>query len=80
MFLFHGDTLGEIAWSVYVLTLADGDVIGQKLQGDASHEGLEALQRVGQLNHMVGILADQFITLSDKSGDSSASCPHFLNI
>jgi hypothetical protein len=36
--LFNGDGLGEVSWLVYVAAAADGDVVGQQLEGDDFNE------------------------------------------
>ena len=45
--LFHRDALCEVSRAVNIFAFADGDVVGQQLQGDAGDEGLEAFERVG---------------------------------
>ena len=40
--LLNRYALGKVAGPVNILALADGYVIGQKLQGNAGNEGLEA--------------------------------------
>ena len=40
-------------------------MVGQELQGDAGDKGLEALQGVGQLDDVVGKLADLLVAFRD---------------
>ena len=37
--LLHGDGLGEVAGLVYVAAAADGDVVGEELEGDYFEDG-----------------------------------------
>ena len=45
--LFHSDAFCQIAWAIYVLAFADGDVIGEELEGNRGNEGLEVFEGVG---------------------------------
>ena len=37
--LFHRDAFREISWLVHVAASADGDVVGEELEGDYSEDG-----------------------------------------
>ena len=39
--LFHGDGFGEVSGLVYVAASADGDVVGEELEGDYFEDGEE---------------------------------------
>ena len=41
---------------------------------------METLQRVGQFNHVVGILTDELIAFGDECCYPSATCPYLLNV
>ena len=41
---------------------------------------METLQRVGQFDHVVGILTDELIAFSDECCYPSATCPYLLNV
>jgi len=43
--LLYGDGFGEVAGLVYVAAAADGDVVGEELQGDDLHNGRRSLGR-----------------------------------
>ena len=53
--LFHRDAFGEVPWAVNIFAFADSDVVGEQLQGNAGDEGLEAFERVGQGDDVVGV-------------------------
>jgi len=76
----HRYALGEVAGTVHVLALADGDVVGQKLQGNAGDKGLEALHCVGQGDDVVGKLLNLRVTLGYQGCYPSASCAYLLYI
>ena len=37
VFLLHRNALGEVSWAVNILALADGNMVGQQLQGDTGN-------------------------------------------
>ena len=39
--LFDGDALGQVSGLVYVAASADGDVVGEELEGDYFEDGEE---------------------------------------
>ena len=80
MLLLHRYALGEVARTVNILALADGNVVCQQLQGNAGNEGLEAFQSVGQGDDVVGKLLNLVVTLGNKSCDTSTTSTHLLNV
>src|SRR5258706_6813249 len=63
--LFHGDRLREVAWLVYVAATADGDMIGEQLQGYDLEQRREHFDRVGHDDHVIGSFARQLIVSGD---------------
>ena len=78
--LLHCDAFGEVPWAVNIFAFADGDVVGEQLQRDAGDEGLEAFERVGQGDDVVGKPLYLRVAFSDDCRDSSASRPHLLDV
>ncbi len=48
--LFHGNGFGEVAGLVDVAAAADGDVVGEELQGDDFEDGEEQFGGLGDVD------------------------------
>ena len=79
-FLFHRYALGKVPRAVNVFALTDCDMVGQQLEGYAGDEWLEALERVGKGDDVVGKPLYLRVALSDERRDSSASRPDLLYV
>ena len=53
----HGDGFSEVAGLVYVAAAADGDVVGEELEGDYFEDGEEQLGGGGDVDDVVDELA-----------------------
>ena len=55
-------------------------MIAEKLQGNGRNQRLQALEYVGQLNHLVGNLGNRIVTLRNKCNDPTLAGLDFLNV
>src|SRR5208282_6786650 len=71
--LLDGDGFGQVAGLIHVAAAADGDVIGEQLQGDDLQQDCEQFRRGGQLDDVIGGFASQAIALSDDGDDDAVA-------
>jgi len=56
--LLHGDAFSEVAGLVDVAAAADGDVVGEELQGDDFEQGKEQLGGLRDVNDVFDQMGD----------------------
>src|SRR3982751_2638848 len=78
--LLHRHALGEVARLVDVAAAGDGGVVGEELERDDAQQRLEALERVGDVDHVVAVAADVRVALGGDGDDVAAAGPHLFDV
>src|SRR5213592_2762192 len=77
---FHSDAFGQVARFIDVAPAHHGNVIRQELERYRSQEGLQALQSVRNVNHVVRLLQDFSVSFGGDSNHGSAARPHLFDV
>ena len=65
---------------VYVAASADGDVVGEELEGDYFEDGEEELGGLGDLDGVLDELLDVFVAFDGDGDDAAAAGGYFLDV
>ena len=79
-YLFHGDGFGEVSGLVYVAATADGDVVGEELQGDDLEDRQEQLWGGGDVDGVFDELGDVAVALDGDGDDAAGARGDLLNV
>src|ERR1039458_2866404 len=78
--LLYGDGLGEVAGLVYVAAAADGDVVGEELEGDDFEDGEEQLGGGGDVDDGFDELGDGLGAFDGDGDDAAGAGGDFLDV
>src|ERR1017187_6324860 len=78
--LLHGDGLGEVAGLVYVAAAADGDVVGEELEGDDFEDGEEQLGGGGDVDDVFDELGNGLVAFDGDGDDAAGAGGDFLDV
>ena len=80
MLSLYRDGFGEVAGLVDVAAAADGDVVGEKLQGDDLQDGEEQLRGGGDVDGVFDELGDLAVALDGDGDDAARARGDLLNV
>jgi len=78
--LLYGDGFGEVAGLVDVAAAADGDVVGEELQGNDLEDGEEQLRGGGDVDGVFDELGDLAVALDGDGDDAAGAGGDLLNV
>src|SRR3989338_8177612 len=78
--LFNGNAFCQVAGLVNITAAQSSYVIGKKLERNSTYYWSEHLKRFGNVDHVVGHLADFFVAPRGNSDNRSAACLDFLDV
>src|SRR5580658_1456140 len=78
--LFDSYALRQISWLVDVAAAADGDVVGEELEGDDFQDGEEELGGGGDLEDVLDELVDVLVAFGGDGDDAAAAGGDLLNV
>ena len=78
--LLDRDRLGQVSGLIYVAAAADGDVIGQQLQGHDLENRREFFRRGGNVDHVVGGFLDFFVAFGRERDHLAGAGFHFFQV
>ena len=78
--LLHRHALRKISWLVDVAAAADGDVVGEELEGDDFEDGEEELGGGGDFEDVLDELVDVLVAFGGDGDDAAAAGGDLLNV
>src|SRR5438105_549053 len=78
--LLHRYRLGQVPGLIYVASPCYGGVVGEQLQGDGCQQGAEHLQCLGDVEDVVGVLANVLVAFGGDDYDVGVAGTDLLDV